>query len=334
MSIFLSDEKPLLKKSSSIFLAFLTFTIIYARNADAITITNNYISTNSPTSFYAWDVFDREVREFDRSQPNWDSIGNMGDRLLPSFDTAVTNIIDHASSIWESAIRDPFDLEITWSWDELNSNKHGQTNYDAGAITLNNVSDSWYIDIYPTTSEEYLTHYDNQVHWGGIFDHGWDSTSMNSNLTVDLYSIALHEIGHALGVSMSNSDYINETQPLYWVNDYDIDITSPLPNAGLEISMEQDTAHIIGDVLLDVYADTRTRDLITDWDILAVAQINNWSDVYMPSFDHMTLDEWYHGTQSTPEYTWESVNVPEPSTLILLATGIIGMGATRLRKKP
>ena len=89
---------------------------------------------------------------------------------------------------------------------------------------------------------------------------------------VDLLTIAMHEIGHALGLDFRYVGHIEQ------VTGVTVDITSPLPFAGLSIIMQTGT-HIWAfdpTVLMSINPTPSTRNLITAADALVIAQLTSF----------------------------------------------------------
>ncbi len=123
----------------------------------------------------------------------------------------------------------------------------------------------------------------------------------------DLFTVVLHEIGHALGISSANTAYQSET------SDSDIDVTGSMPFNGSVIPVS--SAHVnISTTLLYSSLSAGVRKLPTTADILANAQLSQFSS---PNHDLA------NGLSAAPE----------PSSLLL--AGIVGgLGfAFRVRRR-
>lgn len=136
----------------------------------------------------------------------------------------------------------------------------------------------------------------------------------------DAFSIALHEIGHALGIASGNLSYQAESWP-----DNDIDITGSMPFVGTVIpttntatpttNTSTSNAHInISTTLFYPSFSAGTRKLPSAVDILANAQLSQFSS---PNYDLS------NGTTSAPE----------PSGLLLASiVGGCGLAFGRRRR--
>ena len=200
------------------------------------------------------------------------------------------DIFNAAADIWESIILDDHVVTLHYGWANNGGGEHflnaqgGTPNRETEGTILFNNDDvvghhHFYLDPTPRRSEEYPSYLQvfqdmgggtvnvTRVHGGGTGAAGIE----------DLLSTALHEIGHALGMSLANTSFINECA------DGSIAVTSPRSFAGTLIPMASNvggvTSHIDSDVAGRVMMGGHgagERVLPTALDILALAQLSQF----------------------------------------------------------
>ena len=217
------------------------------------------------------------------------------------------DVFNAAADFWESAIRDPHLLTINYAWFPFDPgiagiHSTGFVDEVSGRITHSAIgfdSDGefqFFADPTPRSHTEYrgfATLYDDfgggRLSTSRIYTDGTDPASRGW----DLYSIALHEIGHALGMVPSIEIFRSETA------DGAIDITPPLPFDGSSLPIRDGGHFAINSrpehgPLMASGAAAGVRELATHVDLLAIAQLNGYQDI-----------DW--------------ALVPEPSSLALFA---------------
>jgi hypothetical protein len=231
-------------------------------SASALTITRNYIEAGQTFPEYG---------------------GTAG--AAPTNSGGAGNLIDAfnaACDWWELAIQDDHALEIDYGWGPLSGSTLavttqwvspqppviGQTVFDDDG------SSGWYLDPTPYDNAEYTTYTEySQDLGGGTINTGKKYTGATGAAVglVDLFSTALHEIGHLLGFSGT------------WRGNK-IRIQPPLPYAGTVVPMTG--SHInITTALMYPYATTNVRTFGSEVDILAAAQAAGWTTFDLdPSF--------------------------------------------------
>jgi len=181
----------------------------------------------------------------------------------------LADVFNAAADWWEMAILDDHSLDIYFGWERLDGSTlaaatqyvdpqppvYGEVSFD------NDLSSVFYMDPLPTDSTEYETYteYSDDL-GGGDVNTGRVFTSPTGYAVgrVDLFSTALHEIGHLLGFNgLWSGNHIN--------------ITAPLPYAGS--SVPTTGSHIdISTALMYPYTSDGTRHLGSQVDILAGAE--------------------------------------------------------------
>jgi hypothetical protein len=223
----------------------------------------------------------------------------------------LTQIFNTAISYWEAAFQSPTDnwvVKLNYQWGALSSALNAQFylgtqggdphRIETGSITFNNTgSTSYFADPNPTGNSAY-GHYQEVTMQepGGTLNVGRIYTDPTGDAVgrVDLLTIAEHEIGHALGLSLDNTASSSQ-----------IDVTAPRPFAGLTIytysgdHLFQSTALMGG-----LFANPDERVLISGLDVLTEAQISRFAT---PNLD--------------------PYSVPEPGSLGLTLAGLIAVAA-------
>ena len=203
-----------------------------------------------------------------------------------------------AATYWESMIADNYTVRITYGWENrLGTSVLAAT---AGSSTANNhLSDiafaadafAWFVDPTPPSfgdpsgNSEFQTFETSQQDLGGgpiDIELVYTATNGDAAGRFDLFSVALHEIGHALGLSQ-----ITGLVDIGVPHEKGLVIQDPLPDAGSVIPLFSDDffsdisfSHLaLPDSVMFPFRDDSTRTLLTDADVLVLAQVAHLTDV-------------------------------------------------------
>ena len=244
------------------------------------------------------------VRDYIGGTPGTNSIGS----------GSLVEIFNAAADIWEDAILDEHTVVLHYGWSPVGGGVHilnaqgGTPNRETeGTILFNNDDITghflWFLDATPRLSEEFSLYREAYQDPGSgvlnvtrVFRHrfGYETSPDKT----DLFSAALHEIGHALGMSMDNLAYISETA------DGKIDVLAPLPFAGMSIPVQTNLAHLANEVgqtaVMSGWA-ASDRPMPSAVDILALAQLSGFRKI------NLNLSPELHLTRLGNEglLTWE-----------------------------
>jgi hypothetical protein len=237
----------------------------------------------------------------------------------PSYDPAGTNLIammNAAAEHWGRAtgiIQDNHLISINISWANL-SDPNGtlglHTNLDGGPVVkptlaqiqmdtqLNGVNRNWYFDATPNNHSEYgpvQTRYSNlipanQTAWYNgsvplVLEEGFAGVATATSPLAaqngpDMYSVALHEMGHALGLT-TNVAAIQ-------VIDGDYDVNPAFVGGSIMGITDNGTFHLPhANTVMGPGINSGIRRLPSATDVFAAASASGWSDLYLKRRDYI-----------------------------------------------
>lgn len=222
------------------------------------------------------------------------------------------SVFNAAADCWEHAILDSHTVTLSYSWGGQSGStlaahslgtQGGSPNREtAGSIVFDNDGSSvYYMDDTPHNHSEFSTYTATDANLGGGMINIGRVFTGASGLAAgrsDLFSVALHEIGHSLGMSAANLSFAAEIA----LNGAPtrIIVDGPVPHAGSVLPTVSGAHLNLSSSLMFPSISSGVRRIIAASDILANAEISRFVDLNL-----------------------DPCPVPEPSTLALVGLGAI-----------
>ena len=206
---------------------------------------------------------------------------------------AFLTVLDAAANSWEGFLLDDRLVSIQAGFSpSLGSSLARETEFRVLLIAFNPAV-AWFADTTPLEASEYAdqTFFFDDFGAGPV-NSGIVHTGATGNALgrFDLFSVALHEIGHALGLDVQ-FDTQHGNVPIL--------VEEPLPFSGSSIPYAGGGHLFLPNTVMRATGERSVRRVVSDVDILAVAQAGQFTDVQL----------------NTPQI------VPEPASALLLLTG-------------
>ena len=221
-----------------------------------------------------------------------------GDQPTNAIGGNLIDVFNAACDMWELAIQDDHVLMIEFGWAPVVGTfaTHWLIEHDGGRETRGRISFDndlstahfiYWLDPTPWSAEEFSSYEEASADLGGgeiVAARYWRTASGTNLPGADVMTTALHEIGHALGMSLQHPQWAQETA------DGSIEIRSPVPFAGTVLPLATNilgvTSHLSYDGLpwgavMQGSASDVSRIIISGADILANAGISGWTNLNM-----------------------------------------------------
>jgi hypothetical protein len=203
----------------------------------------------------------------------------------------LTDIVYAAARMWESVYADSVTVTMEYGWAPiaeagnhmaLEFNRQGNQEVACTLLFDNSGATPFYLDPSPNSNEEYLQRREEYQDLGGGSINVARLYKKPVGIAagyVDLFSVVLHEIGHAMGLSVYNQSFVSQR------GNGIIVLSDPLPFAGTMAPLASNNTGFIphfdvlevayGCLMVGVNADERR--IPSELDILTNAQISGYT---------------------------------------------------------
>jgi len=200
---------------------------------------------------------------------------------------SLTEIVNAAARIWESAYSDPLVVRLYYGWAQVgDAGNHTLQQSDffdreiSGMILFDNSGAvQFYLDPTPDSNEEYRRRTEEYQDLGGgpvNVARLFSSPTNEAAGRVDLLSIALHEIGHALGLSSANARFLSQSAGGVLIVSSSPGTIIPLASNNSGVVPHFDPQEVLyGSVMSGTNGDERR--IPSQLDVLANAQVSGFT---------------------------------------------------------
>lgn len=202
----------------------------------------------------------------------------------------LSDIVNTAAHIWEAAYSDTFTITLYYGWAPIGEagnhvlqESDSQGRETSGVILFDNSGSApFFLDPAPDSMEGYQRRSDEYQDLGnGLVNAArvYSNPLGEAAGHVDLLTVVLHEMGHALGLSSSSACFIRQSVGGF------INISGEYPFSGISIPLAYNNAGVVphidsnqiayGTLMSGVNADERR--LPSELDVLADAQVSGFT---------------------------------------------------------